>query len=139
MKSQAITSNFQEANVEALAVAVFKNEKATDGLLKELNDLSGGLVAQVIKDEDYKGDVGETALIRIVPNGKVKARSILLVGVGERTDYQTFAVAAVAGGAARFLRKRNVKSFALAPRSEDSEVEVAKCAMQGVVMQSIRH
>ncbi len=133
MKSQAITGNFQEANVESLAVAVFKGEKASDGLLKELNDLSGGLVAQVIKEEDFKGEVGETALIRIVPNGKVKARSILLVGVGERTDYKTFAVAAVAGGAARFLRKRNVKSFALAPRLGENALETAKCAMQGVV------
>jgi leucyl aminopeptidase len=133
MKSQAITSNFQEANADALAVAVFKNEKANDGLLKDLDNLTGGLVSQVIKEEDYKGEVGETALIRFVGGGKVKAKSLLLVGVGERTDYNAADIAAVAGGASRFLRKRNVKSFALAPRSEESAVEVAKCAMQGVV------
>ncbi|MEO6588570.1 MAG: leucyl aminopeptidase [Pyrinomonadaceae bacterium] len=133
MKSQAITENFQEANVESLAVAVFKNEKANDGLLKELNNLTGGLVSQVIKEEDFKGEVGETVLIRIVPSGKVKAKSIFLFGVGDQTDYQVFAAAAVAGAAARFLRKRNVKSFALAPRLEENAVEVAKCAMQGVV------
>ncbi len=133
MKSQAITSNFQEANVEALAVAVFKNEKANDGLLKDLDKFTGGLISQVIKDEDFKGEAGETALIRFKANGKVKAKSLLLVGAGDRTDYNAASVAAVAGGAARFLRKRNVKSFALAPRSEEKTLEVAKCAAQGVV------
>ena len=133
MKSQAITSNFQEANVEALAVAVFKNEKANDGLLKDLDKFTGGLISQVIKDEDYKGEAGETALIRFIANGKVKAKSLLLVGAGDRNDYNAASVAAVAGGAARFLRKRNVKSFALAPRSGETALEVAKCAAQGVV------
>lgn len=133
MKSQAITSNFQEANVEALAVAVFKNEKATEGLLKDLDILTGGLISQVIKEEDFKGEVGETALVRFVANGKVKARSVLLVGIGEKTDYNAADIAAVSGGATRFLRKRNVKSFALAPRLEDDTSEVARCAMQGVV------
>ena len=36
MKFQGITGNFTEANVEALAVAVFKGEKASSGELKEL-------------------------------------------------------------------------------------------------------
>ena len=133
MKSQAITGNFQEANVDALAVAVFKNEKATDGLLKDLDGLTGGLISQVIKEEDFKGEVGETALIRFAPSGKVKAKSVLLVGVGEKADYNSADIAAVSGGATRFLRKRNVKSFALATRLEDDVVEAARCAMQGVV------
>lgn len=133
MKSQAITGNFQEANVEALAVAIFKNEKATDGLLKDLDGLTGGLISQVIKEEDFKGEVGETALVRFVASGKVKAKSVLLVGVGERGDYNSSDIAAVSGGATRFLRKRNVKSFALAARLEDDVVEGARCAMQGVV------
>ncbi len=133
MKSQAITSNFQEANVEALAVAVFKNEKADDGLLKDLDNLTSGLISQVIKEEDFKGEAGETALIRFIGGGKVKSKSLLLVGVGDRNDYQGYSVAAVAGGAARFLRKRNVKSFALAPRSGETDLEIAKCAMQGLV------
>jgi len=51
MKSQAITSNFQDANVEALAVAVFKDEKATGGFLKDLDKVTGDLIASVIKNE----------------------------------------------------------------------------------------
>ncbi len=42
MEFQGITGNFSEANVEALAVAVFKGDKPTTGPLKELDKLTGG-------------------------------------------------------------------------------------------------
>ena len=115
MKFQGITGNFAEANVEALAVAVFKGEKAASGVLKDLDKLTGGLIAAVMKAEEFKGDAGEVALLRFAASGKVKASRLLLVGVGDKADYKTHSVAAVAGTATRFLRKRNVKSFALLP------------------------
>jgi leucyl aminopeptidase len=133
MKAQAITADFQEANVDALAVAVFKDEKASGGLLKDLDKLTGGLVASVIKTEEFKGEAGETALIRFVPKGKVKASRLLLVGVGEKTDYRAAQVSVLAGTATRSLRKLNLKSFALLPRLEENAVEVAAAAAQGFV------
>lgn len=133
MKSQAITGNFLDAKADALAVAVFKDEKASDGVLKSLDELTGGIVSSVFKTEDFKGEVNETALIRFAASGKNKASRLLLIGVGDRSDYKVASVANVAGCAARFLRKRNLKSFALLPRSEADAFEVAKCAAQGVI------
>ncbi|MGI8468099.1 MAG: leucyl aminopeptidase [Pyrinomonadaceae bacterium] len=133
MKYQAITENYTEANVEAIAVAVFKDEKASSGFLKELDDLTGGLVASVIKTEEFKGETGSVELLRIAPKGKVKASRILLVGVGEKSDYKLPDVAILAGTAARALRKKNIKSFALVPRSDENAGDVAACAAQGVV------
>ncbi|HLL99543.1 MAG TPA: leucyl aminopeptidase [Pyrinomonadaceae bacterium] len=134
MKSQAITGNYQEANVEAIAVAVFKDEKATSGFLKDLDKLTGGLVAAVVKSEEFTGKEGETVLLHVAPKGKVKASRFLLVGIGEKTDYKAPGVAILAGTAARFLRKLNVKSFALVPRFDAGEArEIAAQAAQGVV------
>ncbi len=61
MKSQAITDNFQDAAVDALAVVVFKDEKANSGTLKDLDKLVGGNISSVLKTEEFKGDAGETA------------------------------------------------------------------------------
>ncbi len=133
MKFQAITDNFQEANVDALAVAVFKDEKAASGLLKDLDNLTGGLIASVIKTEEFKGETGETAYLLFEPNGKVKANRLLLVGVGEKTDYKASDVSTLSGTATRYFKKRNVKGFALLPRSDGDAVEVATNAAQGVV------
>ncbi|MBA2494868.1 MAG: leucyl aminopeptidase [Acidobacteria bacterium] len=133
MKSQAITDNFEEANVDALAVAVFKDEKATSGVLKDLDKLTGGLIASVIKTEEFKGEMSETAYLLFESKGKVKASRLLLVGVGERGDYKASDVAALSGTATRALRKRNIKGFALLSRSDGDAMEVASNAMQGVV------
>ncbi|MFN2501010.1 MAG: leucyl aminopeptidase [Pyrinomonadaceae bacterium] len=133
MKFQGITGNFTQANVEALAVAVFKGDKANSGVLKELDKLTGGLVAGVIKTEEFKGDAGEIALLRFSAKGNVNATRLLLVGVGEVADYMSHSVAQLAGTAARFLRKRNIKSIALLPRADGSATETAECAVQGFI------
>ena len=133
MKFQGITGNFTEANVEALTVAVFKGEKAASTVLKDLDKLTGGLIAEVMKAEEFKGDAGQTALLRFAPKGKVKASRLLLVGVGDKGDYKAHSVATVAGTATRYLRKRNVKSFALLPRSASNATEAAQNAVQGFI------
>ncbi len=133
MKFQAITENFQEANVDALAVAVFKDEKTTGGILKDLDKLTGGLIASVIKADEFKGEAGEIVFLRFEAKGKVKANRLLLVGVGDKIDYQSPHVAVLAGTATRYLLKKNIKNFALAPRSDSDAADVAVHAAQGVV------
>ncbi len=133
MKFYGITENFSSANVDALAVAVFKDEKGTADVLKDLDKLAGGLIAALIKAEEFKGETGETALLRFAAKGDVKATRLLLVGVGDKADYETHSVCTLAGTATRFLRKRNVKSFALLPRSIADAAEIAQNAVLGVV------
>jgi leucyl aminopeptidase len=133
MKSQGITGNFTDANVDALAVAVFKDEKVASGDLKDLDKLTGGLVSALIKAGEFKGEQGDTALVRFTPKGNAKASRLLLIGAGDKGDYKATDVAGVSGTATRFLRKRNLKSFALLPRCEADATDVAQNAMQGFV------
>jgi len=133
MKFQGISGNFAEGNVDALAVAVFKDEKATSGDLKELDKLTGGLISAVIKSEEFKGEKGDTALVRFVPKGNVKASRVMLVGVGDQKNYKVSSVATTSGTATRFLRQRNLKSFALLPRSDGTAQDVAQYAVQGAI------
>lgn len=133
MDSQGITGNFLEANAEALAIVVFKGDKASDPELKELDKLTGGQIAAALTTEEIKGDAGDTALLRFTPKGKAKASRLLLVGAGEKKDYKVSAVADAAGTAARYLRKCSVKTFAFSSRFSGSAVEIAQNAVQGVI------
>ncbi|GIU82489.1 MAG: leucyl aminopeptidase [Acidobacteria bacterium] len=134
MKTKAITGKFYEANVDAIAIAVFKDEQPTSGYLKELDKLTDGLVASVFKTEKFSGEEGETVFLRIIPKGKLKASRILLIGVGEKEEYKTPNVAFLAGTAARFLRSKNISSFVLVPRLENGQtVDIAANAVQGVI------
>ncbi|MGQ0543272.1 MAG: M17 family peptidase N-terminal domain-containing protein, partial [Blastocatellia bacterium] len=101
MESLGISENFIEANADALAVVVFKNEKAASGVLKELDKLTGGHIAAAIKSEEFKGETGETVLFRLTPKGKMKAGRLLLVGVGDKADYKGHSVEAASGTATR--------------------------------------
>ena len=125
MKFQGITGGFTEANVEALAIAVFKGEKASSGELKEFDKLTGGLISEVMNTEEFKGDIGQTALLRFPAKGG-RATRLLLVGVGEPGEYKVGSVFTVAGAATRYLRKRSIKSFAILARGNFDAAEVAQ-------------
>ncbi len=132
MEFQGIGSKFTAASVEALAVVVFKDDKATDGILKELDELTGGQVADTLKAKEINGGQGETALIRFSAKG-VKATRLLLVGCGERDKYKASSVSVASGTAARALRKLNFKSFAFDARIDGDAAEIAQNAVQGVI------
>src|SRR5687767_7951633 len=123
MDFQGISGNFTEAGVEALAVTVFKGEKPSAGLLKELDKLTGGQVTAVIKSEEFNGDSGETSLLRLSPKGKMKSTRLLLVGVGERKEFKLSDIAVAAGTATRYLRKCNAKSLAFSSRTDNDATE----------------
>jgi leucyl aminopeptidase len=133
MKFQGITENFSDANVDALAVAVFKGEKTSSGVLKDLDKVTGGLVAPLIKAEEFKGDAGQTALVRFLPKDGVKASRLLLVGAGDKADYHPSNVAMFVGAATRFVRSRNIKSLGVLPRGKFDAVEAAQYAVQGFI------
>ena len=133
MEFQGISGNFAEAGAEALAVTVFKGEKASIAELADLDRLTGGQVAAAFKNEEFKGDVGETVLFRFAASGRAKANKLVLVGGGDRSEFKACDVAIAAGTATRLLRKANAKSFAFAPRFQGDAGEAAQSAAQGAV------
>ena len=133
MDFQGISSNFSVAGVEALAVTIFKGEKASSAGLKELDKLAGGHIATAIKAEEIKGDVGDTLLVRLTPKGKLKAGLLLLVGVGDEKDYSESGVFVAAGTATRYLRKCNVKTFAFLPRFKGSAIVAVQNSVQAAL------
>ncbi len=124
---------YREEDVQALAVAVFKDEKADEGLLKELDELTGGLIRSVIESEELKGKEGESVYMHL-GGGGAKAKRLLLMGVGTREDYKTPQISQMAGAAVRTLRGKNVKSVAILPRAEGDAEQVAAAAAEGSVI-----
>jgi leucyl aminopeptidase len=130
------TGRVGEADVQALAVPVFKDEKAHEGFLSELDEAAGGLVKSVIESEELKGKEGETAYLLLPETAAgLKARRVLLVGVGERESYGLGQVSQMAGAAVRALRARNVKSIGLVLRGASEEnARAASAAVEGALM-----
>ncbi|HBB96562.1 MAG TPA: leucyl aminopeptidase [Blastocatellia bacterium] len=122
-----------EVDAEGLAIAVFKDEKANNGLLKTLDAAVGGMIADVIESEEFTAKQGETAYFH-VSSKSLKARRVLLIGCGERSSYKAAQITQMAGTATRFLRSKNVKTVAIAPRADGDAEKVAQTAAVGAVM-----
>ena len=131
MQVEANRGPIEELDVQALAVAVFKNEKADEGFLKKLDELSGSLVRSALDAEEFAGKEGETAYFHLVGNNSLKARRLLLIGVGEAKDYGNAQVSQMAGTAVRSLRSKNAKTIAVLPRSSGDAAATAKSAVEG--------
>ncbi|PWT94009.1 MAG: leucyl aminopeptidase [Blastocatellia bacterium] len=121
----------ERLDVQAVAVAVFKDEKPNTDYLKKLDELSGGLVNAVIDSGEFSGKEGETSYLHLVGNNKLKAQRLLLVGVGAKDEYDAAGASQMSGTAVRSLRDKKVNSIAVAPRSSGDSSEIAAVAVEG--------
>src|ERR1051325_5038827 len=131
MQVEANRRPIEELDVQALAVAVYKDEKPSQDFLKKLDELSGGLVQSAIEAEEFSGKEGETAYFHLVGNDKLKFRRLLLVGVGEEKEYKSPQLSQMAGTAVRSLRSKNVKTIAVVPRVSGNDEETARRVVEG--------
>src|SRR5215210_6125119 len=134
MEVQTSAGRYREQDVQALAVAVFKDEKADEGILKELDEAAGGVIKSAIESEELKGKEAETVYIHLASGGGLGARRLLLVGVGERESYQPAQVSQLAGTVARFLRGKNVKTIGLITRADGDAEKMAAAVAEGATI-----
>ncbi|MDQ6651489.1 MAG: leucyl aminopeptidase, partial [Acidobacteriota bacterium] len=134
MQIESTNGPYSDLDVQALAIAIFKDEKADDGFLKELDAITRGAIKSVIDSEELKGKEAETVYLHLIGNSEIKAQRVLLVGVGERDEYTTAQVSQMAGTAVRALRLKNAKSIAVVPRLQGNSEEIASVVVQGSIM-----
>ncbi|HEX8493629.1 MAG TPA: leucyl aminopeptidase [Pyrinomonadaceae bacterium] len=135
MDVQVSSGPLKDLDVQALAVAVFKDEKADEALLSELDKTTGGLIKSVIESEELKGKEGETVYVHLAGEDEgLKARRLLLIGVGAREDYAAAQVSQMAGTATRFLRSKNIKTLSIIARADGDAEKLAAAAAEGAVM-----
>ncbi len=133
MKVSGSSKSPDKIDVQALAVAVFKDEKPDAGLLKSLDQAVGGLIAEVIKAEEFAAKEGETAYFHVTGK-ELRARRVLLIGCGDRATYKAAKINQMAGSASRFLRSKNVKSIGILPRADGDAEKIAQTTITGAVM-----
>jgi leucyl aminopeptidase len=123
----------QDIDAQALAVAVFKGEKADEGFLKSLDDAAGGLISTVLETEEFAAKPGETAYFHLSSKA-LKAGRLLLIGCGDRDSYNAARITQMGGTASRFLRSKNARTIAIAPRAGGDAAKVAQAVAVGAVM-----
>jgi leucyl aminopeptidase len=134
MQVDGVATGVKDSDVQALAVAVFQGERPDGGVLQELDRALGGLIKSVLDAEEIKGKEGETVYLHLSGTQGIKAQRLLLVGVGEKAEYQLGKVSQMAGTAGRYLRSRNVKSIGIVPRAEGDTLDIASTVVEGAII-----
>jgi len=132
MEVKADSRQFHEIECDALAVAVFEGEKPEDGSLAEINKRSNGVIASLIETGEFTGKSGESAYVH--NPGEMKARRLLLLGAGKKEEITADSIRKIAGTAARTLRGKKARSFALLRRSQLPIGESAQAATEGALI-----
>ena len=104
--------DFSKCKTDLLAVGMFSDVKGFDKLNGELNRQLGGSVEQLIKLGDFKGKEGTSAII--YGNGRIGAKRVLLVGLGERKKASLDMVRKAAANAAKKSVEMKAETISLA-------------------------
>src|SRR5688500_20168275 len=104
MQIESTNNAYKDIDTQALVIPVFKDEKPDQGFLKNVDAATGGIVKSVIEAEEVKGKEGETVYLHLLNNDRLRARRLLLVGVGEQGGDTRPTVPELAGAAVRLCR-----------------------------------
>ncbi len=132
MDVKADARKFFEIECDALVVPVYEGEQPEVGALSEIDKRTGGVVTSLIESGEFTGKSGETAYLH--SPGEIKARRVLLMGVGKQADVNIDTVRRVAGAATRILRGKKARRFAFLRRSQLPLGEVAQAAVEGAIL-----
>src|SRR5262245_43587527 len=132
MEVKADSRQFHEIECDALVVAVFEGEKPDEGALAEINKRSNGVITSLIETGEFTGKSGESAYVH--SPGDMKSRRLMLVGVGKKEEFTTDDARKMAGTAARTLRGKKARHFAILRRSQLPIGESAQAVTEGALI-----
>jgi leucyl aminopeptidase len=92
-------ADFSECKTDVLAAGIFSDAKGLDKLNAHLNSKLDGAIEQLIKLGDFKGKDGTNAVV--YGNGRIGAKRVLLVGLGEKKKVTLDTVRKAAANAAK--------------------------------------
>ena len=120
-----------------LAIGVFDGPPAKGSVAARFDSATRGALKAVRTAGDFAGKAGETALL--YPAG-VKAKRVLLVGLGAAGELDERRVLAAAATATRRARDLGAGSVALAlPEAVEASPALARAAGEGLVLGHHRH
>ncbi|MCK4404109.1 MAG: leucyl aminopeptidase [candidate division Zixibacteria bacterium] len=99
------------AEDEAVLLNCFEEVKRLVGVLETIDDKLSGAVSHLFETGDFTAKSGQTAIL--YPQGRLKFRRIILVGLGKRNEIAIEKIRRAYGFAGRKLRELKLKSVSV--------------------------
>ena len=112
MKLDLRAGSIQSADADTIIVNLFKGVMRPAGATGAVDEALGGAISELIASGDFSGKLGEVGVF--YPRGVIKARRVLVTGLGEQEKFdleQVRKAAAAAIRKAQELQARDVASI----------------------------
>lgn len=123
-----------QVEADALIAGVFK-EGGLDAAAAELDAALGGALSRLVADGEIQGESNQAALYHT--DGRLPARRVVLVGLGDRGKVEAEQVRQAAGVGSRLARDKGCRRVALtllAAGAAGGEAAVAEALVEGALL-----
>jgi len=101
--------NILEAKADVLVVGLFEQQPLSS-MMQQLDDALNHEISNAITQKRFTGELKEICVLST--QGKMPAKQILLIGLGDKKEFTLETLRKVSGVAAKEAREMNAKSFA---------------------------
>ncbi|HET7290745.1 MAG TPA: leucyl aminopeptidase [Thermodesulfobacteriota bacterium] len=119
-----------KVKADVLVLGIFKGEKFS-GSSKSVNDALGDVLKDLSRDEKFEGDMGKSVVLQST-FGKIGAKRVLLIGLGEKSRFSQDTVRKI-GILAAAKYKSACANIAFAPEFDGGKAYIAALA-EGVML-----
>ncbi len=103
---KAVAGDITNVEADALVVNLFEGVTTPGGGTGAVDKAMGGAISDLIADGETRGKHGETTVIHTL--GKLKAKRVVVLGLGKQEEFGTDVVRQVSAVAARLMRRLGV-------------------------------
>lgn len=112
--------------VDAIVVGIYEDYKSLREELQLVDEKIGGIIEDMLREEEFKGKEGELTVIHTL--GKIPAKKLVLVGLGKTKDFNDEALRKVSGIAAKAVNKAKCKTVAYDLIKDIQDINVQRSA-----------
>ena len=131
MKIETFQAKPENLKTEILGVFLYK-EKKLPGYLGNIDKKLNNQITDFLKNKTFEGELNETFLITTF--GKVPARYVLLIGIGERKKFNTDNLRQASATGAIYARDSERKEISFYLEKSMAKKEHAQAVSEGVVL-----
>src|SRR5438105_1902817 len=113
LEIQLVSSDPLHLEADVLVVSVFQGAALEHPLLSSVNQAWQGALAEHLKHADFQGKKDQS--VDIATLGRIKARRLLILGLGNQTEFDVARSRAAVATGVRSAMGGTVKSIALVP------------------------
>lgn len=110
MQVNVMQGSIEQSSADTIIVNLFKDVTSPAGATGALDQALDGAISEIIADGDFKGKAGDVAVI--YPRGKIAAKRVLVVGLGDAAKFDLDGVRRAAASGIRRARALNAKQVA---------------------------